>query len=595
MNRIITNRTYFLFYALVLCGYLFLAAYHFPLQLPPQLSATFGEFRDDHFHAGVDFKTYGRIGVPVCALADGYIVRMKDVPYGYGRAVYLQHTDGAVSVYAHLHAAEDTVHAMATVHRILKEVLMPSRMKYYFVPPHLWGFKKGETIAYSGETGIGFPHLHLTLKVGGYEVNPLNYLPTIPDSTSPVFQQLIIQPVKSGSMVNDKAEPCFLPVREDTSGHYAVRQAGPITIAGSARLEVQVYDTVNAPNKDGVYDLRCFIDGKLVYKMQCDKFKYTEDYHKGGLMYDMRYSGLHNTQYAYFCDRVSKTNMNFIKYGKFSGGVINSQVLSRNQLHDVRIEARDFTGNVSTLQCSLRLLPYAPSTALLMKPNITVRNGGILTNGAWRFSFASGAVFQDVHIQADAHVSEFKCDDPLPRIGEYAYVSPAYVYLNEPMTISFSLMKKHMPPNSTAVYQWDDVNACWNIIGAQYCASNNTLRAATKRLGYFAVFHDTKAPVIVISNKRKRLKIPTGSFMPTIYITDVGRGINDADIHLTIDGIAIPVGIDNDRHTIIYRKRFYLTDGRHRMILWAQDRAGNRTKLIRRKIISTAGTMIIQK
>ena len=73
-----------------------------PLDIPLVLSGNFGEFRGNHFHTGLDFKTQGREGFPVFAVADGVVARVKVSPWGYGRALYLKHEDGSTSVYAHL-------------------------------------------------------------------------------------------------------------------------------------------------------------------------------------------------------------------------------------------------------------------------------------------------------------------------------------------------------------------------------------------------------------------------------------------------------------------------------------------------------------
>ena len=44
-----------------------------PLGIPLVLSGNFGEFRGNHFHTGLDFKTQGREGFPVLAVADGVV------------------------------------------------------------------------------------------------------------------------------------------------------------------------------------------------------------------------------------------------------------------------------------------------------------------------------------------------------------------------------------------------------------------------------------------------------------------------------------------------------------------------------------------
>ena len=49
------------------------------------LSATFGEFRTGHFHAGLDMRTGGAIGQPVYAAADGYVAKVSISPWGGGK------------------------------------------------------------------------------------------------------------------------------------------------------------------------------------------------------------------------------------------------------------------------------------------------------------------------------------------------------------------------------------------------------------------------------------------------------------------------------------------------------------------------------
>src|SRR6185369_12498166 len=72
-----------------------------PIDRTPAIVSTFGEYRYDHLHAGIDISTGGSIGVPVHAVAAGAIYRLKVEWRGYGRALYLKHDRGDVSVYGH--------------------------------------------------------------------------------------------------------------------------------------------------------------------------------------------------------------------------------------------------------------------------------------------------------------------------------------------------------------------------------------------------------------------------------------------------------------------------------------------------------------
>src|SRR5690349_11534519 len=78
------------------------AEYIWPLQQNNGISATFGESREDHFHAGIDLSTNGETGLPVLAVADGVIYRMKIQKRAYGKALYIRHSNGMISLYAHL-------------------------------------------------------------------------------------------------------------------------------------------------------------------------------------------------------------------------------------------------------------------------------------------------------------------------------------------------------------------------------------------------------------------------------------------------------------------------------------------------------------
>ena len=73
-----------------------------PLDIPIVLSGTFGELRSNHFHAGIDIKTQQRQGLPVYAIGEGTVTRIKVSEWGYGKGLYIAHPNGHTSVYGHL-------------------------------------------------------------------------------------------------------------------------------------------------------------------------------------------------------------------------------------------------------------------------------------------------------------------------------------------------------------------------------------------------------------------------------------------------------------------------------------------------------------
>ncbi|HAS18464.1 MAG TPA: peptidase M23, partial [Flavobacteriaceae bacterium] len=128
-----------------------------PLDIPILLSGTFGEIRNNHFHAGLDIKTQGRQGLAVQSVKNGWINRIRISTGGYGKALYIQHYDGTTSVYAHLKKFAPKIEAYVKKKQYEKE----SYSIQLFPKSEELSIERGELIGYSGNTGGSFgPHLH---------------------------------------------------------------------------------------------------------------------------------------------------------------------------------------------------------------------------------------------------------------------------------------------------------------------------------------------------------------------------------------------------------------------------------------------------
>lgn len=115
-----------------------------PVKIPLILSGNFGELRSNHFHSGLDIKTQQVQGIPVYAIADGYISRIKVSEYGYGKALYIQHENGYSSVYAHLKNYAGRIQDYVKENQYKRE----SYEIELFPDVSLLPIKKGDLIAY---------------------------------------------------------------------------------------------------------------------------------------------------------------------------------------------------------------------------------------------------------------------------------------------------------------------------------------------------------------------------------------------------------------------------------------------------------------
>jgi len=163
--------------------------YRSPLGIPLVLAANFGELRPNHFHMGLDFKTNGVEGLSLYAIEEGYVARIKISPYGYGKAIYINHPNGVTSVYAHCSSFKGKLDSIV---KAVQEKEQNFEIELFFVPTDV-PIKKGDIIALSGNTGGSTaPHLHFELRDTKTEeaMNPLVYGFEIQDHKSPTIKGL---------------------------------------------------------------------------------------------------------------------------------------------------------------------------------------------------------------------------------------------------------------------------------------------------------------------------------------------------------------------------------------------------------------------
>lgn len=162
-----------------------------PLDLPILLAGNFGECRSNHFHSGLDIKTEGRENVPVHAAADGYVARIKMQNGGFGHALYIKHPNGYTTLYAHLNDFAPEIQKYMKEEQYKRK----SWTVDLYLPASKFPVKKGDIIAYSGNTGSSTaPHLHFEIRDNRNEhpVNPLLFGFRVKDNIPPRPERVAI-------------------------------------------------------------------------------------------------------------------------------------------------------------------------------------------------------------------------------------------------------------------------------------------------------------------------------------------------------------------------------------------------------------------
>lgn len=244
-----------------------------PLNIPLSISGSFGELRSNHFHSGLDIKTQGQTGLPVYAIADGFVARIKVEFYGYGKAIYISHPNGYTSVYAHLNSFSPAIEKHIKALQYQKQ----SYAVETFPDAALLPVKKDEIIAYSGNTGgSAGPHLHFEIRNTGSEkpINPMFFGLDIADSKPPVVDGVYLYPADETASIKGKNQRTQLLFQSQKPGYVRTQT---VTASGPVYVGFSAYDRFDLSyNKNGIYQVHSYVNGLRNFGYKLETFSFGE-------------------------------------------------------------------------------------------------------------------------------------------------------------------------------------------------------------------------------------------------------------------------------------------------------------------------------
>ncbi|TRX65949.1 M23 family metallopeptidase [Carboxylicivirga sp. M1479] len=246
-----------------------------PMKLSPSVSGSFGELRSNHFHSGLDLTTNRKTGYRIYASDKGYVSRIKVSPFGYGKALYIDHEGGFTTVYAHLERYSNRIDSLIRARQYEQKSFA---IELFFKPGEL-EVARGEVIAYSGNSGgSGGPHLHYEVrdKASQKPMNPLQFRDDIPDDVRPQVQGMKLYCLSDDASIAGKRKDVFVPtVFYDRAFH--PKGSTKFTAYGKIGVGVQVIDYLTGSwRKCGISTMDLFVNDTLVYNFKIDKFSFAE-------------------------------------------------------------------------------------------------------------------------------------------------------------------------------------------------------------------------------------------------------------------------------------------------------------------------------
>lgn len=344
-------------------------AWYFPLAIRAGISSTFGEFRGERLHTGVDLKTNGQTGYAVHAIADGVISRLGVRKYGFGNALYITHPNGLMTAYCHLENFEETALGLQT---LVQQYRKQRGTKYpgdiYLGKP----VKRGQLIGFSGETGSGLPHLHFELRQGGATpIDPFEHGFVYESNTPPTIESLVLEPLGAQSALD--GEHFAREYRaEKSQGQYRFVQIPKIS--GKVRFMAAAYAQIGAENKCGIEQIDLYIanpgvdkleltiDDAKLFSNRFDRITY-ETNQRGGLLYDYNLTRLSNpTHYYYRLYNLSPELFPYREVVAKNRGVWDATAAKAGR-HTVMLTVRDANGNVTQAQMQVEVAPAGAAPA----------------------------------------------------------------------------------------------------------------------------------------------------------------------------------------------------------------------------------------
>ena len=487
---------------------MFLATYHaqdphWPTDAGKAYSSNFGEYRDDHFHMGLDIRTKGTVGHKVYAVENGFIFRIVTNYSGYGKAIYQKTINGKTIVYAHLENFNPIME------RVVK--LQQAKNKKYSISTNFssneFRAKKGEVIGYTGETGYAFgPNLHFEVRdKSDAALDPLNNGYLISDKVTPVMNKIALVPLSRGALINSSPLVQTIPLFRDKNGIYLF--ADTVSVIGDFGLAIQAIDKKEGSKyKYQFHKAELFVDNKTAFRLDYNRIPYNQTNNVRTLVqYELKKQNLGEYQKLYRLPEHPKMSVH---------GIEETGILRLSPgYHKIEIKIIDAAGNeaiargifLSTFPMSINAKEISRTDKIITLEMSPIR-GGLAIRDAITYSFTPFG-FPDTKI-SNIHTQ---------KVGKNLHVSFPIEEANDRI---LQILAINQIGAMASPYHWSNYNSLKTVLDV-----NPKLDIMHTEGGiFFQIEMDQYAPgkaKLKLSNDNIFKSYPVTQIQPTVFLSDM--------------------------------------------------------------------------
>ena len=252
--------------------------------------------------------------------------------------LYISHPNGLTSIYAHLKEFSPKIQEYIKTQQYLNKSYS---IQKFFNNGEI-KVNKGDLIGYTGNTGgSSGPHLHFEIRDTKSQnpINPLSFNYKYDDSNRPIIKSLYV--FDEGDSFK-KDNPKKYEIKKINDSLYI---ADKIIYSNKIGIGIEVYDrqSKNNYNRNGVYEVKMFLDSVLNFSYKMDKINIDESvFRKIFYDYSLLKTKKKRIQKVYY---PPNSKLNFLNHNVSTGIFISSDKDEK----DVLLEVSDWNNNISYL------------------------------------------------------------------------------------------------------------------------------------------------------------------------------------------------------------------------------------------------------